>query len=146
MTFVGHVPLLKKARLSHLFIGVRLRPMGLIKWLSRRGTVGKIARREADSFLTIRGQHRSRASLPDKGLFRLMISARFKDHPDDAGERLMSSVLEDVVGLRGLVAAFLTYEADFAKRSAPIRKLFMEVVDEELETRGIPRAVIFGAR
>jgi hypothetical protein len=120
--------------------------MGLMKWLARRGTVGKTARREADSFLSIRGQRRSRASLLKTGLFRLMVVARYKDHPDEAAERLMLSVLEDVIGLRGLVAAFLTSEAGFAKRPASVRKMFMEVIDEELEKKGIPRDVIFGSR
>jgi len=120
--------------------------MGLMKWLARRGTVGKTARREADSLLSIRGQHRSRASLPEKALFRLMVAARFKDHPDEAGERLMLSVVDEMVGLRELVAAFLTCEADFAKRPASTRRMLMEVIDEELEKKGIPRPVIFGSR
>jgi hypothetical protein len=120
--------------------------MGLMKWLARRGTVGKAARREADSFLSIRGQHRSRASLPEKALFRLMVAARFKDHPDEAGEHLMLSVVDEMVGLRELVAAFLMCEADFAKRPASTRRMLMEVIDEELEKQGIPRPVIFGSR
>jgi len=105
-----------------------------------------------------------------------MVVARFKDHPDEGGKRLMlnsargvsatprektarwitvcvrlgnarflGSVVEDVIGLRGLVAAFLTCEAGFAKRPASTRKMFMEVIDEELEKQGIPQDVIFGS-
>jgi hypothetical protein len=119
--------------------------MGLMKWLARRGVVGKTARREADSFFSIHGQHRSRTSLSDRGLFRLIILARFKEHPDEAGERLLLSLVENMVGLRGLVAAMLTYEAGFAEKSASTRKMLMEVIDEELEEKGIPREVIFGS-
>ena len=120
--------------------------MGLRKWLARRGAAGTIARREADSFLSIRAQHRTRASLPDKGLFRLMIAARFKVAPDAAAKNFMLGLLEDVAGLRGLVAAMLTYEGGFAGKSASTKKMLMEVIDEELEKKGIPREVIFGSR
>ena len=53
--------------------------MGLFKWLARRGAVGGTARWAADSFLLFRGQHRSRASLPDREIFRLMVAARVQN-------------------------------------------------------------------
>ena len=58
----------------------------------------------------------------------------------------MLSVVEDVIGLRGLVAVILSYEAGFEKNTPSARKRSMEVIDEELEKKGIPRDVIFGGR
>jgi hypothetical protein len=120
-----------------------LRPMGLLKWFARRGSVGVTARWSADAYLTLRGQHRNRG-VTNKVLFRLLVTSRFKTHPDEAGERLLLSFVDDVVGLRGVVAAILTYEAGFTKRSSAVRKLHMAVIDEELQEKGIPRDVIFG--
>src|SRR5678815_4573162 len=120
------------------------RPMGLLKWFARRGAVGVTARWSADAYLSLRGQHRGRAALSNEVLFRLLVASRFKAHPDAAGERMLLSFVDDVVGLRGVVAAILTYEAGFTKRSSAVRKLHMAVIDEELEEKGIPRDVIFG--
>jgi hypothetical protein len=120
--------------------------MGLMKWLARRGSVGRIARWAGDGYLVVRGQHRSRASLSDREIFRMMVAARFQMHPDASGERLMLSYVDELNGLRGLVAAILTYETDFAKNTAFTRNMLMDVIAEELETKGIPRDVIFGRR
>jgi hypothetical protein len=84
--------------------------------------------------------------MPDRGIFRLMIAARFKIHPDAAGERLLLDFVEDVSGLRGLVMAILAYETKYAKKAASIRKMCMEVIEEELEKGGIPRDVMLGSR
>ena len=50
----------------------------------------------------------------------------------------MLGVVEDVSGLRGLVVAILAYKTKYAKKGASIRKMCMEVIEEELEKEGIP--------
>jgi hypothetical protein len=119
--------------------------MGLLKWMARRGAVGRTARRAAGCYLHFRRQHPSRTVYSDNEIFRLMILDRYRTRRDFGAEACLLGVAGQLVGLRGLVVAVLTAESGFSKNSATTQRMLAEVIEEELERCGVPREVIFGS-
>jgi len=116
--------------------------MGLLKWLSRRGAVGGTARWAARNYLA------ARQSLPesssDADAYRLMISARYKAMPDRETESELLKLADDTQGLLELVVTVLAVEAGFNDNTPENKRMFADVIVEELEKKGLPREAIFG--
>ena len=119
--------------------------MGLMKWIARRGAVGGTARWAAKGYDFFRRRHPDKSEFTDNSIFRLMIVTRYEPMPDAKAEQFLLSVADQLLGLRGLVAAILTVEAGFTENTPSIQTMFMQVIDEELAKAGVARDVIFGS-
>lgn len=120
--------------------------MGLMKWLARRGAVGGTARWAANGYRFFRQRHPDKSEVPDNSIFRLMIVNRYELWPDAKAEQFLLAVVDNLIGIRGLVAAILTVEAGFTENTPSNQSLFMEVIDEELSSAGVAHDVIIGSR
>ena len=87
--------------------------MGIGKWLARRGAVGGTARWAANGYKFFRQRHPDPQDFSDSQIFRLMIVTRYETLPDDNAKGLLLQLADEVMGLRGLVAAILSVEASF---------------------------------
>jgi hypothetical protein len=120
--------------------------MGFMKWLARRGNVGGAARWAANGYKFFRLRHPDKAECPDSDIFRLMIASRFQVLPNPTSEEFLLSLVPNLAGLFGLVVAILSVEAGYMENTPENRKMFQEIVVEELDGQGIPSEVIFGPR
>lgn len=120
--------------------------MGLTRWLARRGGVGGTARWAAKGYNFFRQRHPDPQELSDPELFRLMVMMRYKAMPDPRAEQFLLGIVNQVNGLQGLVVAILMIEAGFTENDDSVQRMFMEIIVEELEKKGIPEIVIYGDR
>jgi hypothetical protein len=111
--------------------------MALLKWFSRRGAVGGTARWAADTYFYFRTIQPSLDNVAESEIFRQMIELRYKAVPDPVTKESLLLDLQGISmeGLSALVVAILTHEANFMSNSESTRRIFDEVIEEELEKR-----------
>jgi hypothetical protein len=119
--------------------------MGLAKWFARRGAVGGTARWAANGYRFFREPHPDPEEDPDSVIFRLMIAHRYEVIPNEAVEQRLMRAADEGRGLLGLTQAVLTEEANLTDNDPSVIPMLMDVIVEELDRKGIPREVIFGA-
>ena len=118
--------------------------MGMMKYLARVGAVGGTARWAADTYKAYRLRHPASPEWPEDAIYRLMIATRYQVMPNAAVEQHLLGIDYAGRGLLGLVIEVLTCEADFAKNTHDYQDMFMSVIVEELQKKGLSRGVIFG--
>ena len=122
--------------------------MGFGKWAARKGSIGSTARWVAEAFWAALAQQVVDVGNVDSGeglreeirkVVEFALNARFggdASHPD------YSKILiqyEEVFGpgLSGFTVAILNVEAEFMKNTESNRKLFWDVITEELEKANV---------
>ncbi|MEW5929572.1 MAG: hypothetical protein AB1941_19125 [Gemmatimonadota bacterium] len=120
--------------------------MGIAKWLARRGAVGGTARWAANGYKFFRQRHPDPQDFSDSQVFRLMIVTRYETLPNAHAERSLLQLADQVLGLRGLVAAILSVEAGFTENTPEAQAMFLDVIAEELENAGLAEQAIYGAK
>ncbi len=118
--------------------------MGLLKWFSRLGAVGGTARWAANGYKFYRQRHPDKTEWPDIAIFRLMIVSRFEVLSDSKSQEYLLSISDSIRGLRGLVVAILSVEASFNENTTSYQHMLLDVIEEELEKKGIAREVVLG--
>lgn len=115
--------------------------MGFKKWFVRIGAVGGTARWAAKLYKTFKKEYPGKG---DKDIYKMMIKARFHYMPDPKAEQFLLAIADDLLGLRALVAVILDVEAGFTDNTPENQQLFLEVIDEELQKKGLSTKVING--
>jgi len=115
--------------------------MGFKKWFARIGAVGGTARWAAKLYKAFNKEYPEKG---DKEIYKMMIKARFQNMPDPQAEQFLLAVADDLLGLRALVAVILDVEADFTDNTPENQQLFLEVINEELQKKGLSGKVING--
>jgi hypothetical protein len=114
-------------------------PMGMLKWMARKGAVGGAARWAAKGYKAISKQD---PNIEVTDLYRTLIKSRFAVMPNPEHEAFLMGISSQIKGLRGLVVSVLTIETGFTENTPDNQQMFMEIIDEELRNHGIPQNVI----
>ena len=119
--------------------------MGMMKYLARVGAVGGTARWAADTYRFYRQRHPASPEWSEEAIFRLMIATRYQVMPNPDIETRLLGIDYNGQGLVGLVIEILNCEADFANNTYEYQKMFISVIAEELQKKGISEEVIFAS-
>jgi|GEM_PF-1416445 len=119
--------------------------MNSLKSLARDHAVGGTARWAAQGYIAFTNSNQG-ASIEFADVCKALVRHRFLAMPDSQQESTLLALADNLVGLRGLVVAVLTVEAEFADNEPEMKQMFMEVIDEELLKYGLPDEVVFGRR
>jgi len=115
--------------------------MGIMKWIARKGAVGGTARWAAQGYRTFISQDPNMEMID---LYKILIQHRYAAIPNPEQETFLLSIADQIKGLRGLVVSVLTIEAGFTENTKNNKQMFMEIIDEELTKRGVPKNVVWG--
>lgn len=116
--------------------------MGILKWLARKGAVGGTARWAGKTYLSIRAAN-PEATLDE--IISQMVAARYRSSSDQELRNSIQSQVRksQISGLGALVVLILVHEAGYAKNTSENRKMFNEVINDELLKTGVPEKVLF---
>ena len=115
--------------------------MGITKWLARKGAVGGTARWAGNGYRFFRQRHPDPNQVSDNDIFRLMVRTRYPDDPETL--ETMLDMAGTTKGLLGLVTLVLSVEAGFTENEWPVQRMFMDVIEEELEKQGFSYELIW---
>jgi hypothetical protein len=121
--------------------------MGLTKWLARKGNVGGTARWAARMYLKVK-KVSPEDPLKDKVL--VVIGIRYMDTPlfrnKEFGTHVYSLTQDPgpLSGVAGLVVAILMAEAGFTDNTESNKRMFFDIITEELREFGLSNFEIFG--
>jgi hypothetical protein len=133
--------------------------MGLGKYLARKGAIGGTARFVANAFFFAFSNNlfdvrncSTKAGLRVEidRIVRVAINARFQSHPNHPdAEKIYKCFQENYkdgldVGLVDFTIAILQVEAEYFKNTSENRRMFYEVIVEELQKKNVGEAMIFG--
>ena len=129
-----------------LFLGFSV--MGFGKWAARKGSIGSTARWVAEAFWAALAQQVVDVGnvASDEGVkeeirkvVNFALNARFGGDTSHADYLEIMNQYEEVFGpgLIGFTVAVLNVEAEFMKNTESNRKLFWEVIREELEKANV---------
>lgn len=116
--------------------------MGMKKWLARKGTVGGTARWAGNGYFRIKRQDPD-ASVDD--IMRELVFARYADESLATPRQALIEIIDagDMRGIAHLVTNILSIEASYGNNTTGNRFLFMDVIQEELESIGVPSSDIY---
>lgn len=115
--------------------------MGIKKWFARRGAVGSTARWAAKLYKAFKKEYPNK---DEKDIYKMMIKERYRVVSNPKAEQFLFAVVDDLLGLRALVTAILTVEADFTDNTHENQQLFLGIIDGELHKKGLSTKVING--
>lgn len=118
--------------------------MGMGTWMARKGAIGQTAQWVAQAFMGALGQQLIDIKNldTDEGVNEeirkvavFALNARFNGDTDHPDYRDIIEQYDEVFGpgLVGFTVAILCVEADFMKNTEANRKMFWEIIHEELE-------------
>lgn len=116
--------------------------MGFGAWLARRGNIGGTARWAGNLYIKIKNQNKE---LSTKEIMSEIIRYRY---PSDSAAHVKEGFLQQinqgrVHGLAHLVTNILSHEAGFRENSAENRRIFMNIILDELAKLKIPQRDIY---
>jgi hypothetical protein len=128
--------------------------MGLMKFAARKGAVGGTARWVADRFLEALAHGlvdanncQSSGGIEEEieKIVKVSLESRYPEsyHPFKEGILNQYNRIHGP-GLAGFTVSILALEADWAKNTREYRDIFMEVIHEELEKKGVGEIMING--
>ena len=114
----------------------------IIKWFAKIGAVGSTARWGAKLYKSYKEIH---PNISDSKIYQLMIVDRYQNMPKEGAIEYLRPIAKDEeLGLRALVTSILEIEADFNENTSKYQHLFIQVIEEELERKGLDKEVIRG--